>query len=69
LNDSRRETGARVDRHAHIGEGEIGINAFKWIINDARFATIPKIIETPKIKNHQDGDRINLELLRNLRCD
>lgn len=69
LNDSKREPGSRVDRHAHIGEGEIGINAFKWLINDFRFATIPKIIETPKKKNFKDADRINLQRLRDLRYD
>jgi len=69
LNDSKREAGSRVDRHAHIGEGEIGINAFKWIINDFRFATIPKIIETPKKKNFKDADMLNLKRLRDLRYD
>lgn len=67
LNDSKREAGSRVDRHAHIGEGEIGLDAFKWLINDFRFAKIPKIIETPKKKNFKDADRINLQRLRDLR--
>lgn len=56
-----------VDRHTHIGEGEIGLDAFKWLINDSRFAKIPKIIETPKKKNFKDADRINLKRLRDLR--
>ncbi|MCP4546279.1 MAG: deoxyribonuclease IV [bacterium] len=47
LNDSKRELGSRVDRHANLGEGEIGTKAFRYIVNDARFAEIPLILETP----------------------
>jgi deoxyribonuclease IV len=47
LNDSKKEFGSRVDRHNSIGEGFIGIDAFKWIMNDARFDDIPLILETP----------------------
>ncbi len=66
LNDAKKAGGTRVDRHEHIGEGFIGIHAFELIINDARLQKIPKIIETPKIKNTQDGDTVNLDLLRKL---
>ena len=38
LNDSRHECGSRVDRHEHIGKGEIGIEAFRCLVNDRRFA-------------------------------
>ena len=55
-----------MDRHEHIGDGLIGIDAFKFIINDFRFKQIPKIIETPKKKAGKDGDRINLDRLRGL---
>ncbi len=37
LNDSKKPLGSRVDRHAHIGEGKIGIGAFRWLLNDKRF--------------------------------
>ena len=65
LNDSRRELGSRVDRHAHIGRGHIGQRAFEWILNWPSLAGIPKILETPKDDDGL-GDRRNLELLRSL---
>ncbi|MBC2714432.1 MAG: deoxyribonuclease IV [Desulfobacteraceae bacterium] len=66
LNDTKKGCGTRVDRHEHIGDGFIGLDAFKFIINDSRLKDIPKILETPKLKNEQDADTINLELLRNI---
>jgi len=66
LNDSKKELGSKVDRHEHIGEGHIGINAFRFIMNDERFCNIPKIIETPKGKGEKDRDKENLEKLRRL---
>jgi len=63
LNDSRRGLNSRVDRHAHIGRGQIGLEAFRLIMRDGRFARIPKFIETPKVG---DWDRRNLATLRRL---
>ncbi|MEA2162437.1 MAG: deoxyribonuclease [Thermoanaerobaculia bacterium] len=65
LNDSKKPLGSRVDRHEHIGEGEIGIDAFAFLLNDERFRGIPKVIETPKTVEHE-SDRKNLSLLRSL---
>jgi len=68
LNDSKRELGSRVDRHEHIGKGEIGLDGFRPFVRDEAFADIPKILETPKAK-HEDGrdwDTVNLETLRGL---
>ncbi len=48
LNDSKRGLGDHVDRHAPLGDGEIGWDAFRWIASDARFAGIPLILETPE---------------------
>jgi deoxyribonuclease-4 len=48
FNDSRGTLGSNVDRHAHIGEGEIGEEAFGRILNDERWAGIPMLLETPK---------------------
>ncbi len=48
LNDSVKPLGSRVDRHAHIGQGEIGDTGFKAIMRDRRFASVAKVIETPK---------------------
>jgi deoxyribonuclease-4 len=65
LNDSKKPLGSRVDRHEHIGDGEIGLQAFRFLLNDARFAKIPKVIETPKpVEN--ESDRRNLATLRGL---
>lgn len=61
LNDSKTDLGSRVDRHDHIGQGKIGLAAFKVIMK--RFPNIPKVIETPKL---MDWDRKNLEVLRGL---
>jgi len=47
LNDSKKPLGSRVDRHESIGKGEIGIEVFKYIMNDQRFEDIPMVLETP----------------------
>jgi deoxyribonuclease-4 len=67
LNDSLRPMASRLDRHAHIGRGCIGIEAFRLILNDPRFKHRPMVIETPKY-DHRDRemDRINLRVLRRL---
>ncbi|HYC58892.1 MAG TPA: deoxyribonuclease IV [Thermoanaerobaculia bacterium] len=65
LNDSKRPLGSRVDRHQHIGEGELGLEPFRFLLNDPRFARIPKVIETPKTVDTQ-SDRENLRRLRSL---
>jgi deoxyribonuclease IV len=66
LNDSKKGLGSHVDRHTHIGEGEIGLDAFRMIVNDERFASRPGILETPKDDAGED-DRRNLAALRDLR--
>ena len=63
LNDSRGELGSNLDRHEHIGEGEIGKTGFELLLSDPRFFEIPKILETAK---EDDMDRINLQMLRQL---
>lgn len=65
FNDSKKGLGSRVDRHEHIGQGTLGLNPFRFILNDERFATIPKILETPK-GDHDEMDTINLGVLRGL---
>ncbi|MFH1985365.1 MAG: deoxyribonuclease IV [Pseudomonadota bacterium] len=66
INDAKREAGSRVDRHAHIGEGCIGLAGFKALMNDSRLAGIPKVLETPKEGGGRDWDRINFDRLRRL---
>ena len=65
LNDSKRPLGSRVDRHEHIGDGQIGLDAFAYLLNDERFTRIPKLLETPKKVEHE-SDRRNLATLRSL---
>lgn len=65
LNDSKTKRGSRVDRHAHIGEGEIGLEAFRFIINEPRFGKVPKVLETPKGKELKE-DVMNMRVLRSL---
>jgi len=63
VNDSKKGLGSRVDRHEHIGRGEIGLEAFRCLMGDARFRRVPKVIETPK---EGEMDPVNLGVLRRL---
>lgn len=65
LNDSKTDLGSRVDRHAHIGQGRIGKEAFRHIVNDARFKDHPGCLETPKSTDMHEDLR-NLATLRAL---
>lgn len=65
LNDSKKELGSRVDRHTHIGKGEIGLPGFRLLMNDRRFADHPMVLETPKQKDLKE-DMANLNQLRSL---
>lgn len=65
LNDSKKGLGSRVDRHDHIGQGALGLEPFRHILNDPRFASVPKILETPK-GDTEEMDQVNLGLLRSL---
>jgi deoxyribonuclease-4 len=68
LNDSKKPLGSRVDRHEAIGQGQMGHEPFRLLVNDQHFFSIPMIIETPKGTGdkEQDLDRINLTTLRGL---
>jgi deoxyribonuclease-4 len=67
LNDSLRELGSRVDRHAKIGAGKLGLAPFRHLLNDSRFSSIPMYLETPKgEENGTSLDAINLRTLRRL---
>ena len=67
LNDSKHPLGSRKDRHQHIGEGEIGIEAFRCLMNDKRFSEIPMVLETPKGDAEKNMDIENLRVLRDLK--
>ena len=67
LNDSKKELGSRVDRHAGIGEGHLGLDPFRWLLNDSRFRKVPMYLETPKgLVDGVELDVINLARLRAL---
>lgn len=67
LNDSKKPCGSRVDRHEHIGKGCLGLEPFRFILNDPRFQKIPMILETPKHdKDGAEMDPVNLATLRGL---
>jgi deoxyribonuclease-4 len=65
LNDSKRELGSRVDRHEHIGQGLLGLEPFRFLLNDPRFRGIPMTLETDKGPDLVE-DKENLAVLRSL---
>jgi deoxyribonuclease-4 len=67
VNDSLKPLGSRVDRHAHIGRGGLGLEPFRLLVNDRRFRNRPMLLETPKEDgDNDDMDAVNLAVLRGL---
>jgi deoxyribonuclease IV len=73
LNDSKKPCGSRVDRHEHIGHGCLGLEPFRWLLHDPRFAHLPMVIETQKTRALERQpdlidplDLMNLQTLRGL---
>ncbi len=64
LNDSKVPFDSRVDRHWHIGQGHIGLEAFRRLVNHPRLCLVPMVLETPK--SSEDEDRRNLGVVRRL---
>jgi deoxyribonuclease-4 len=67
MNDSKNPFDSHKDRHEHIGEGSLGEEPFRRIMNDDRFRTIPKVLETPKEDDPVATDLRNLGRLRSFR--
>ena len=65
FNDSQKDSGSRRDRHEAIGDGFVGLEGFRLILNDPRFAEIPMLLETPKSEDMHE-DKENLAKLRAL---
>lgn len=65
LNDSVRPFGSRRDRHAHMGEGEIGLGLFEWMLKEPRLQAIPMVLETEP-GDEMKGHRKDLKILRGL---
>lgn len=63
-NDAKAARGSKLDRHEHIGEGKIGLEPFRWLLNDARFAHCAFIAETP-VDEPEDEAR-NVRILKSL---
>jgi deoxyribonuclease-4 len=68
LNDSAGALGSRRDRHADIGDGNIGAESFGQLLRDPRVKHVPGILETPKGDDPAASDRRNLTRLRTLRA-
>jgi len=73
MNDSKKPLGSRVDRHEHIGQGHLGLEPFRRIVNDRRFRDLPMLLETEKAAGKATGpiaidplDERNLNTLRGL---
>jgi len=71
LNDSKRPLASRVDRHEHIGQGCLGLEPFRRIVNDRRFGGLPMLLETPKEASRSptriEVDRFDAKNLATLR--
>ena len=65
LNDSKDDLGSHVDRHEQIGNGKIGKEPFRWLVNDARFGSCPALLETP---GDDRAFKRNLKVLKSLRA-
>jgi len=66
LNDSKKGLGSRVDRHTHPGAGALGLEVFRRLLRDPRFAKLPAVLETPPLQDGSASYRRNLERLRAL---
>jgi deoxyribonuclease-4 len=69
MNDSKNPFASRKDRHEHLGEGSLGPEPFRRIVQDDRFLTIPKLLETPKEPDPVGNDLKNLNVLRAFRAE
>ena len=64
LNDCKRELGSRVDRHQHVGQGTLGSAPFARLVNDARFAGLPGVVETPALPDGSSSFAHNINTLK-----
>jgi deoxyribonuclease-4 len=64
MNDAKAPRGSKLDRHQNIGQGTMGLEPFRRLLNDKRFAHAAFIAETPV--DEPDDDRMNLDALKGL---
>jgi deoxyribonuclease-4 len=69
LNDSKRPLGSRVDRHEVLGQGCLGVEPFRMLVNDPRFARTPAVLETPPLPDGTTSFQEGIRLLRSLTAD
>jgi deoxyribonuclease-4 len=67
LNGSQHELDSRKDRHDQIDAGEIGLETFEWLVNDARFEELPAVVETPPLEDGEPSFERNVGILKDLR--
>jgi deoxyribonuclease-4 len=63
-NDAKAERGSKLDRHEHIGQGTMGVEAFRRLLNDERWGHCAFVAETP-VDEPGDEER-NVRVLRSL---
>jgi len=68
VNDSKHPLGSRKDRHEDLGAGALGLDPFRRLMTDDRFAEVPKVLETPKGDDPVAADLRNLGVLRAMRA-
>lgn len=66
LNDSKKDFHCRVDRHEWIGDGYIGKETFRFLVNDRRFDALPAVLETGPLESGEMSFKLNLRRLRRL---
>ena len=68
LNDSKKPLGSRVDRHELIGEGDIGLDTFRFLVDDERFSQLPAVVETPSLASGETSFAKMVARLKGLRA-
>ncbi len=63
VNDSKKPCGSRVDRHEHIGDGCLGLEPFRWLLNDPRLARLPMLLETAKTEGTRRPTAVEIDAL------
>jgi deoxyribonuclease-4 len=67
LNDSKGKLGSHLDRHEEIGKGEIGLSAFRYIVNHPKLRHLCGVVETPDNKDTASAERLSIDTLKKLR--
>jgi deoxyribonuclease-4 len=63
VNDSKHDLGSRKDRHEAIGDGFLGLEAFRSLVNDPRWESVPMVLETPEAETMHEENLRRLQSL------